>query len=270
MSVVGAVLGRGLLVLALAYLGICFYIFLRQRSMLYHPEPLPEEQMLALARTRGLSRWADSSGRLIGWVTPGGSSARPVLILQGNAGNALDRDSLIAKIREADAGAKIFLVDYPGYGSAPGRPDQESLTAAAVAALDSLPGPALVVGESLGTGIAAQTAARRPEKIRGLVLITPFDSMTAAAAHHYPWLPVGLLLFDRFNSIKALDVFARPVAFLIAENDTTTPPEGARKLFESLTGPKKIWWVPGTDHNNAFSDLPPAQWRDLWDFVSSE
>jgi len=266
---VWAIAVRALLVLALAYLGICFYVFLRQRSMLYHPSSLPEDRMLALARAQGLSRWTDSSGRPLGWVTDDGQAVRPVLILHGNAGNALDRQALIAKLREAGAGSKIFLVDYPGYGSSPGSPDQRNLTAAAVAALDALPEPALVVGESLGTGIAAQAAARRPQKVRGLILITPFDSMTSAAAFHYPWLPVGLLMLDRFNSVKALKDFPRPVALLLGELDGTTPPDSARRLFDSLSGPKKLWTVPDAGHNDAAFDFPPAAWRDLWMFVSS-
>ncbi|MEI6278730.1 MAG: alpha/beta fold hydrolase [Verrucomicrobiae bacterium] len=261
--------GSVLLVLALAYLGICFYVFLRQRSMLYHPETLPEEQMLALAGAQGLARWTDSSGRPLGWVTDGRSPARPVLILHGNAGNALDRNALVAMLREAGAGAKIYLVDYPGYGAAPGSPDQKSLISAAVAALDALPEPVIVVGESLGSGIAAQAATQRPEKILGLVLITPFDSLSAAAAHHYPWLPVRLLLLDRFDSVKALKKFTRPVAIVIGERDGTTPPEGGRRLFDSLSGPKKLWVSPGADHNEAAFALPAADWRALWEFVSS-
>jgi hypothetical protein len=268
-SVLWTILGRALLVLALAYLGICFYAFLRQRGMLYYPAALPEELMLALAREEGLSRWTDRSGQPLGWVTDDGAAGRPVLILHGNAGNALDRKELIAKLREAGAGSKIYLVDYPGYGPAPGTPDQSSLTASAVAALDALPEPVIVVGESLGTGIAAQAAARRPEKIRGLVLITPFDSMAAAAAHHYPWLPVRLLLLDRFNSVKALKKFPRPVAVLLGEIDGITPPEGARRLFDSLAGPKRLWVAPGADHNDAAFELSTSEWKDLWKFVSS-
>lgn len=269
MSWAWTALGRALLVLALAYLGICLYLFLRQRGMLYHPVALPEAHMRALAQAQGLTRWTDPSGRPLGWMTDQGSASLPVLILHGNAGNALDRDGLIARLREAGAGSKIFLLDYPGYGSAPGTPSQQSLVSAAVAALDSLPEPAIVVGESLGTGIAAQAAALRPDKLRGLVLITPFDSMSAAAAHYYPWLPVRLLLLDRFNSVKALKAFRRPVAILLGEIDATTPPEGARRLFDSLSAPKRLWVSPGADHNSAAFDLPTSAWKDLWNFVSS-
>ncbi|MEI6035081.1 MAG: alpha/beta fold hydrolase [Verrucomicrobiae bacterium] len=269
MSWAWAIPVRAALALAVAYLGICLWVFLRQRAMLYCPEPLPEVRMLDSARTQGLSRWADQSGRALGWMTDSGSAIRPVLILQGNAGNALDRGELLAKLQEAGSKSKIYLVDYPGYGSAPGRPDQQSLTSAAIAALDALPEPAIVVGESLGTGVAAQTAARRPEKIRGLILITPFDSMASAASHHYPWLPVGWLLLDRFNSIKALKAFPRPVAIVLGENDTTTPPEGGQRLFESLACPKMLWVVRGANHNDAALCLPAPAWKDLWAFATA-
>jgi len=265
-----AVPGRLLLVCVLAYLGICLYVFLRQRSMLYHPEVLPEGAMREIARASGFSRWNDASGNPLGWATDAGDPGNPVLILHGNAGHALNRASLVAKLREAGVTSKVYLTDYPGYGSAPGHPDQASLTATAVAALGALPHPAIVVGESLGTGVAAQAAARLPEKIRGLVLITPFDSMTSAAARHYPWLPVSALLLDRFDSVKALAQFTGPVAILAAANDETTPPALGKRLFDSLPGPKKLWIVPHADHNSAVFDLPDSEWRELWNFVSGQ
>lgn len=269
MNILWAAASRLLFAGSLIYLCICLCVFLRQRAMLYHPEVISEETMLDIAKTKCFSRWNDAAGRPLGWATDGGNPGNPVLILQGNAGNALDRDSLISKLREAGVQSKIFLVDYPGYGSAPGSPDQTSLTNSAINALDALPQPAIVVGESLGTGIAAQSAARRPEKIRGLVLITPFDSMTSAAAHHYPWLPVSALLLDRFDSIKALAQFNKPVAIIVGEADDTTPPAGGKRLFESLAGPKKLWTIPHAGHNDAAEDLPAGAWRDLWNFVSS-
>lgn len=260
---------RLLLAFACAYLGLCLYVFFRQRSMLYHPEIMPEAAMHRIASDRGLGRWHDSSGHPLGWATEEGDMESPVLILQGNAGNALDRTPLIAKLREAGVTSKIYLPDYPGYGSAPGQPDQESLTASAVAALAALPCPAIVVGESLGTGIAAQAVARHPENIRGLVLITPFNSMTAAASHHYPWLPVSALLLDRFDSVRALEKFPGPVAIVVGEADETTPPGLGRSLFDSLSGPKKLCSVPNADHNSAAFDLPASEWHNLWTFVSS-
>jgi len=228
------ILWRGLFLVVLGYLSVCLYVFLRQRAMLYHPREVSEEEMLREADSVGLVRWRDPRGTPLGWMTPGGTETLPVLIFHGNAGTALDRTALIERLRSAGVRSRIYLADYPGYGSAPGRPSQKALVDAALRALDALPGPAIVAGESLGTGVAAQAAENRAEKIRGLILITPFDSMVSAAAHHYPWLPVSLLLRDRFDSIRALQHFPNPVAILLAENDATTPhpePDGFLTAF---------------------------------------
>ncbi len=268
MSVLLALLARVLLLAALGYLLICLYVFLRQRTMLYHPQAVSEEQMLQQAHEVGMSRWLDKGGKPLGWKTGGDADEIPVVIFQGNAGNALDRTSLIERLRVAGATGRIHVADYPGYGSAPGKPTQRSLTETAQRALDAMPGSAVVVGESLGTGVAAQGAANCPGKVRGLILVTPFESMSAAAAHHYPWLPVRALLLDRFDSAAALKKFPNPVAIIVGDDDETTPPDGARRLFAGLTGPKKLFEVKNAGHNEAASNLPDNEWREVWNFVS--
>ncbi|MCX6970030.1 MAG: alpha/beta fold hydrolase [Verrucomicrobia bacterium] len=270
MNVLIASLLRVTLLLALGYLLVCLYVFFRQRTMLYHPQAVSEGQMLELARETGMSRWLDQSGKPVGWVTRDGTDGSPVVIFHGNAGSALGRQPLIEKLRAAGATGRIHVADYPGYGSAPGGPTQQSLTDTAERALDALPGRAVVVGESLGTGVAAQVAKLRPDKIQGIILVTPFESMVSAAAHHYPWLPVRLLLLDRFDSATALKTFPGPVAIILAENDATTPPEGARRLFAALAGPKKLWEVRNSDHNDAVANLSAADWREVWKLVEPQ
>lgn len=262
-------LGRALLLAAVGYFLVCLFVFFRQRTMLYYPQSIPGDQMAREAREVGMTRWMDQDGNPLGWMTSGDSAAIPVIIFQGNSGNALGRMSLIENLRGAGATGRIHVAEYPGYGSAPGNPSQKSLTELALRAVEALPGRPIVVGESLGTGVASQAAARLPEKIRGMILITPFDSMVSAAAHHYPWLPVQLLLIDRFDSVRALKNFPNPVAIVLGEQDETTPPEGGRRLFSGLPGPKKLWEAKGAGHNDAASSLKPAAWRDIWMFVSS-
>ncbi|MEI6491420.1 MAG: alpha/beta hydrolase [Verrucomicrobiota bacterium] len=269
MNVLIAFLARVFLLAALAYLLICLYVFIRQRAMLYHPQAVSEEQMQQWAKEAGMSRWLDKDGKPLGWMTGDGTGKTPVVIFQGNAGNALQRVSLIGRLRAAGAVGRIHVADYPGYGSAPGSPTQRSLAETAKRALDAMPGPAIVVGESLGTGVAAQGAVRCPGKVQGIILITPFDSMVSAASHHYPWLPVRLLLLDRFDTASALKAFSSPVAIIFADDDDTTPPAGARHLFAALTGSKRLWEVKAAGHNDAASNLPDEEWREVWKFVDS-
>jgi len=251
------------------YVAVCLLLFLRQRQMLYHPGRVSEGDMLASARAAGLLRWLDANGAPIGWMTADGSISPPILILQGNAGNALNRAGLVARLRRSGIKARFFILDYPGYGSRAGSPSQASLTEAAVSALDALPAPAVLLGESLGTGVAAQAAARRPDRVSGLILVTPFDSMARAAAHHYPWLPVGWLLLDRFDSVDAFKNFSKPIAVIVAELDETVPAARGRRLVESLHVPKKLWVVRYAGHNDATDILSDQAWRDVWHFVVS-
>ena len=249
------------------YASICLLLFLRQRQMLYHPERADESHMLADAHASGLTRWLDAKGMPIGWMTAAGSPTPPILILPGNAGNALDRTWLIAHLRRAGIAPQFFILDYPGYGSRPGSPSQTSLTDAAVAALDALPAPAVLLGESLGSGVASQAAVKRPDRVRGLILITPFDSMARTAGHHYPWLPVGWLLLDRFDSASALKNFSKPIAVIVAEQDETIPVARGRHLAESLSGPKQLWTIRDAGHNDMSEKMTVQEWRDAWHFA---
>ena len=268
MNIFVAFLARVFLLAALGYLLVCLYVFIRQRAMLYHPQAVSEAQMTQWAHEAEMSRWLDEIGKPLGWMTGGDEDEIPVVIFQGNAGNALDRLALIERLRTAGARGRVHVADYPGYGSAPGSPTQRSLVKTAQRALDALPRSGVVVGESLGTGVAAQGVASRPEKVRGIIVITPFESMISAAAHHYPWLPVRLLLLDRFDSAAALGTFPGPVAIIVADDDDTTPPDGAHRLFSALAGPKKLWDVKNAGHNDAASNLSAQEWRELWRFVS--
>lgn len=253
--------------LLLGYLAICLLVFLRQRQMLYFPQPVSEEQMLAEAQGLGFSRWLGKDGHPIGWTLPG-DEGPPLLIFHGNSGNPLGRAGMIERLRRAGIRVPVYLLDYPGFGSRPGTPTQQTLTQAAGAALEALPTPPVILGESLGSGVASQAAARWPHLIRGLILLTPFDSVTRAAQHHYPFLPVSLLALDRFDSVQALSDFRGPVAVIIGDKDTTTPPAGGKRLFGSLRAPKQLLVLPEAGHNEPLWDMTDDQWRQVWAFVS--
>jgi len=252
-----------------AYLAICLFLFLRQRQMIYFPERLIEEEMMAEAGQSGFSRWLDKDQQAIGWMLPGGAEGPPLLIFHGNAGHALGRSGMIQRLRSAGIRVPVFVLDYPGFGSRRGTPTQQSLTDAASAALDALPAEPVVLGESLGTGVAAQVGGRFPDRIRGLILLTPFDSLVSAAQHHYPWLPVGLLVVDRFDSVNALHNFRRPVAVIVGGKDGTTPPSGGLRLYDGLKAPKRLWLLPDADHNDPVRDLSDSKWREIWEFVAT-
>ncbi len=123
------------------------------------------------------------------------------------------------------------------------------------------------MGESLGTGVACAAASKRPNFVRGLLLITPFDSLIAAAKKHYPWAPVSLVLRDRYESSRALQKSRAPLAIIVADEDVVVPVDSAIRLFESYSGPKKLWRVPGSGHNEVLHDISDSDLRAAYEFA---
>jgi hypothetical protein len=98
--------------------------------------------------------------------------------------------------------------------------------------------PVLVIGESLGAGVASAVAPRQQAAVAGLLLITPWDRLDHVAAHHYPWLPVRWMLRDRYDSVEHLKAFDRPVVVVVAERDSIVPPQFGTALHASPGRPE--------------------------------
>ncbi len=248
------------------YLGICLFLFLRQREMMYFPARAAAGEMDLRARDLGMERWKGPDGTLHGWKTSDGTGV-PVVIFHGNGGNALDRGELIQRLRANGVRGTVHVLDYPGFGDRSGSPNESALVTSARSALKSLQEPAVVIGESLGTGVAAQAVT--PQTTRGLLLITPFDSMVNAAAHRYPWVPVRLLVQDRYDSMAALAAWNPPTVVLLAENDDTTPPDGGRRLYQALAQPKQMHVLERAGHNDVVGGLPDSEWGGALAFVGA-
>ncbi len=145
------------------------------------------------------------------------------------------------------------------------------MIAAAEEALRNVPAdgrPLFVAGESLGTGVAAALAARHPERVAGLLLITPFLNLADVGRRHYPWLPVRLLLRDRYDSRAALRRYRGPAAFLLADHDEVVSAESGRLLYESYQGPKRLWRQAG-GHNTINYSPNAAWWRETAKFLQN-
>lgn len=247
---------------AVAYGGLCLAAFLLQRRMMYFPDRSSEGGSLQEAARLGLVPWRDGGGALVGWRRPATGSSRPrVLVLHGNAGDALGRAGYLPVLEAA--GLDGVLLEYPGYGCRPGSPSEAALVADARAALALLReegAPVILLGESLGSGVAAQVAAAEPGAVTGLLLVAPLARMTEVATHHYPYLPLGLLLRDRWDSLVAIRAYRGPVAVLVAGRDEVVGADQGRRLAQACPGPTRLWEVPRAGHN----DLPLSPGRPPW------
>ena len=253
---------------ALAYLGICLVIGWNQRSLVFRPERLPSATLQRMAADRGFLPWTNAAGLRIGWwraASTASAPARPgaVLILHGNAGSAVGREYLADPLQQV-LPLPVYILEYPGYADRPGSPSEHAFLAAADEAFSTLPArvPVFLVSESLGTGPAAWLAGSHADRVQGLCFLVPYDRLVRVARHQMPWLPVELLLLDRFPAEDWLLGFHGPAAFCIAGADEVIPSDRGLHLHGAYTGPKRLWVLPGVTHNGALA-RPVDWWREV-------
>jgi len=236
-----------------------------QDRLLYFPA---KAEVSELSST-GLQPWP-SPGDFRGLIADAAGAKRgTAIVFHGNAGHAGHR-TYYADTLEA-LGFRVILAEYPGYGPRNGPLGEASLVGDAEETIrrahEKFGAPLVVIGESLGSGVAAAAAGRQRDKIAGLLMITPWDRLEGVAAFHFPWLPVGWLLRDRYDSENNLKDFGRPIAVLVAERDTTVPPAFGRSLYRALSEPKRLTVIETAGHNDWRTRLDADWWVKTIDFL---
>lgn len=254
---------------ALVYVGLLLVLAGCQRSMIFYPARSSEQQALSIAAVDGLAPWRDGDGMMIGWqYTRANEGAPPMLLFHGNAGFAAQR-GYFAHGFSPDL--QVFIMEYPGYGTRPGRPSESAFYEAALAAFAQLreehDGPIFLGGESLGTGVATFLASQHPDEVAGLFLATPFNNLAAVARSHYPVFPIRLFLRHRFPNDEHLQNYRGPVAMLLAEADEVVPARFGQKLYDGFAGPKRLWVQDGVSHNTLNYSPVSRWWREVVDFL---
>lgn len=236
----------------LAYAGLCVLMYARQREMMY----FPQHTRVDASQTDFELRRNDVTLR--GWVVNPGQAAA-VIYFGGNA-EAVDR--MRAPLAGWLPDRSVYLLSYRGYGASEGAPEEALLFADALALFDNVrarhpSGTVSVIGRSLGTGVASYVASQRP--VHRLVLVAPFDSLAGVAQHHYPWLPVRLLIKDRYDSDRHLAGFERPVLVIRAGRDRVVPPRSTDALIAALPSPPTVLAVPDAGHDSVLVPAAPGQ-----------
>lgn len=258
---------RVLLSLSALYVLLCVAGCAWQRRLIYFPtkpDPRVADEMAAQA---GFQPWRNKAGEIIGWkLAASTSSTGSVLIVHGNAGSALNRDYLANPIHAA-VSVDVYVLEYPGYGARAGSPSMKSFLTAGEDAVEMLPkgSPIYIVSESLGTGVAAHLAKVYGNRISGLMMFAPYNSLVSVGQRQMPFLPVGLILRERFNPAAWLSDYRGPVSFLIAGADEVIPPDLGRKLHDGYAGPKRLQVVEGAHHNDV-AGQPPEWWKQTFAF----
>jgi fermentation-respiration switch protein FrsA (DUF1100 family) len=262
-----------LVVVLAALLVLHAIVYFAQERLIFLPRPLDERVRAAVRNAAPDAERIDlptaDGYRLRGWYVPNGAPARKAPVLLYFGGNAEEVSALALEAGEL-RGISLVLVNYRGYGESTGEPGEQTLFADALAVYDhvaSLPrvdrGRIVVMGRSLGSGVAAYVASRRAAA--AVVLVTPFDSMRAVARTHYPFLWVGPLLKHPFDSAARAPAIDAPMLAIIAGADTIIPPRHARALVRAWRGRASSILLPAAGHNDV--GMQPAYWPTIRAFL---
>ena len=241
------------------YIAVIMVMYLSQRKLMYHPNSnldtplshgIPEVVPIKLVTSDDLT--------ITSWFKASGTNKPFLIYFHGNAGHIGDRATKVCAYLEAGYG--ILLVGYRGYGGNPGKPTEQGLYKDAATALDFLlrsgvaPDQWVLYGESLGTAIAIEMAARFSTKtpVAGVVLEAPFSSMADAAGALYPYLPTKILIKDEYDSKLKITTIKSPIMVVHGDMDKTIPQKLGIKLFDAANEPKSSLWINGAGHNNLY------------------
>lgn len=263
-----------ILVLAAVFLAV---LWLAQRRLIYFPQAPRVPAAASIApRAEDVTFETEDGLELRGWFFPpqAPSEGGAVLVFPGNAGSREFRAPLASAF--ALHGLSVLLVDYRGYGGNPGSPTETGLVRDARAARawlatrsDVDPERIVYFGESLGAAVAVALAAEQPPA--ALVLRSPFSSLVDVARIHYPWLPVGLLLRDRYPAIEQIRGVECPLLVIAGERDLIVPETLSRKLYDAAGGPaKRFVPIPGAGHNDPRLAAGGAMIDEIVGFLSEQ
>jgi len=242
---------------------ILFWFGLRwfERANLY----FPDRQLIATPAQVGMAFedvWMTASDgvKIHGWFIPSPgravASSPTLLFCHGNAGNISHRLDKAARL--ISTGANVFLFDYRGYGQSSGGPSEKGMYRDAEAAYQYLTATKglrdksiILYGESLGGGVAVETALRYPSG--GLILESAFTSTVDMARLVFPFLPVRWMVREKYDSLAKISRLAVPVLVLHSAQDEIVPFAMGERLYAAAGGAKLLVELTG-DHNEGYID----------------
>ena len=241
------------MVLIVGALGVA--LVLGQRSLIYFPDRTDPGSVTDRALNARDVEFTTEDGLVLRtWQIEPSTSANGVAVLYmpGNGGNRLDRLDVAHDI--AALGYIVLLLEYRGYGGNPGHPTEDGLAMDARAAGAFLnqqgfsTNRTVYVGESIGTGVAARLASTNLPA--AVLLRSPFTSMVDMGKHLYPWLPVSLILKDRFETMKYLSSITVPMTVLAGGADDIVPAAQSKTVADNAPDLFQFTVVDGAGHND--------------------
>lgn len=236
------------------YLAICIVLFFMQRSMLYFP-----------SSTDNAGAWnVIKSGQEIVGIASSLDKENTLIVFHGNAGNAMMREYYSQIMGES---YNLVIAEYPGYGlNSSEEINQENIIRKARLLMKEVKkGQVIVLGESIGSAVAAQMA--NEFKAHKLILVTPYAKIQNVAQSKFWFLPAYFLIQDKWNTVESIKGYQGTALLIVAENDSIIPPRFAKELYENISGQKYLLEIKNADHNDWLGHVTEKDLSEIKSFL---
>jgi uncharacterized protein len=237
--------------ISIIYLSVLVLLFFFQRSLLYKPNINSYFGDILKVDIDKVQIKTSDNINLVGWFHKKDlNKFKTIVYFHGNAGKLENRIYKLNHFKDMDV--NFLIISWRGFSGNSGKPSEKGLYEDGKSAIDWLKNMGLdekdivIYGESLGTGVATQIAQNK--KFAGLILETPFTSMVDAAKNVYPYIPVNILLKDRYENDKKIKNINIPILVMHGEADQIVPFEMGKKIYEIANQPKYSYFTKYDDH----------------------
>jgi len=233
------------------YASVLILLFIFQRSLMYHPLENNYSEDKLNVEVEKVKILTSDNINLLGWFHKKDlNKFKTIVYFHGNAGNLENRIHKLNHFKNMNV--NFLIIAWRGFSGNKGKPSEKGLYIDANSAISWLKKMGLtekdiiLYGESLGTGIATELA--QTNNYAGLVLETPFTSMVKTAKSFYPYIPVSLLLKDKYDNQKKIKNIKIPVLVMHGEADQIVPFWMGKKIYEIANEPKYSYFTEYDDH----------------------
>jgi len=237
------------------YILILAFLFIFQRSLMYLPDEnnyFGDKIEVDIQKVKIKTK---DNIELLGWFhNKNLKDYKTILYFHGNAGQLENRIHKLNHFK--DMNVNFLIIAWRGFSGNDGKPSEKGLYIDGESAIKWLQSKGveerniILYGESLGTGVATQIAQNK--NFAGLVLETPFTSMVAAAKNFYPYIPVGLILKDKYKNDEKIKNINIPILVMHGEADQIVPFWMGKKIYEIAKKPKYFYFTKYDDHMMEF------------------
>jgi len=245
------------LVLFFGYLIFLIFLYFYQRNLLYHPNENNYSGDSLTVKVEEVKIPTFDNLKLNGWFHKKNlSKYKTIIYFHGNAGTLDNRIHKLNHFKDMDI--NFLIIAWRGFSGNKGEPTEKNLYIDGKSAISWTLKQGvkeeniILYGESLGTGVVSELAQNK--NYGGVILETPFTSMVAAAKVFYPYIPISLLLKDRYENEKKIKNIDVPILIMHGEKDNIVPFSMGKRIFEIANKPKYSYFTKYDNHMMEYND----------------